>query len=290
MPRLQLEDATLSYSLMGTGSPVLFIHGMGVCGSAWRPQIVCLSDQFQCLTFDNRGVGASEIHGSSQLTIQQMAADARALMDVAGWRSAHVVGHSMGGLVAQQLALETPDRVRTLSLLCTFSSGREATSIRPATLWLTARTKLGSATMRRRAVMKMLFPHVTNPTPELAARVGMILGRDLANRAPIMREQLRAMRQYDASSQLERLGSIPTLVAGASLDPIARIDCGRRLSSLIPGSRFVEIENAAHGVTFQEFEFVNDLLREHFMEGERHAGLATHPVFAFRGRAFAAVP
>lgn len=84
----------LSYWLDGAGTPVLFIQGTGVHGAAWRPQINVLRDSHACLSFDNRGIGQSQPRGVA-ITIPQMARDALALLDAAGWTDAHVVGHSL---------------------------------------------------------------------------------------------------------------------------------------------------------------------------------------------------
>ena len=111
----------LVYRVGGDGPPVLLVQGVGVHGDGWRPQVDALAGRFRCLTFDNRGMGRSQPAGGP-VTVEQMAEDARALMDAQGWDSAHVVGHSLGGAVALHLALTTPPRVRSLSLLCTFAA------------------------------------------------------------------------------------------------------------------------------------------------------------------------
>ena len=120
------KGCELSYWVRGAGAPVLFIQGVGVHGSGWTPQIDALADRCQCTTFDNRGLGLSQPRGCA-ITVEQMADDAAAVMDAVGWQSAHIVGHSLGGLVALHLALSARARVRSLSLLCTFARGRDAT-------------------------------------------------------------------------------------------------------------------------------------------------------------------
>lgn len=95
MPLLSREDVQLSYEIAGSGPPVIFIQGVGVAGDGWRPQIDVLSSNFQTLRFDHRGIGRS-LPCPRDISIQAMAGDTRALMDAAGWGSAHVVGHSMG--------------------------------------------------------------------------------------------------------------------------------------------------------------------------------------------------
>src|SRR5512145_2040280 len=100
MPLLSRPGADLHYELAGAGPPLLLIQGVGVTGEGWRPQVEQLAAEFQTLSFDNRGIGRSSARGP--VTIEAMAEDARALMDACGWESAHVAGHSMGGVIAQQ--------------------------------------------------------------------------------------------------------------------------------------------------------------------------------------------
>ena len=151
---LEHRGCDLSYSVRGTGPAVLLIQGAGVHGSGWQPQVDELQDRYRCLSFDNRGIGRSQPIGS-RLTIEQMADDALALMDAEGWESAHVVGHSMGGPIALQLALAARGRVKSLSLLCTFGRGRDVTSPSAWMIWMGLRTRCGTRRMRRLAFLEM---------------------------------------------------------------------------------------------------------------------------------------
>ena len=124
---LQRNQVDVHYELGGTihGPRLLFIQGVGVIGEGWRPQVLELNGYFQTLVFDNRGIGRSQ-PCRGPISIEAMADDARALLDEVGWESAHVIGHSMGGVIAQQLALDCPKRISSLSLLCTFLRGKDA--------------------------------------------------------------------------------------------------------------------------------------------------------------------
>src|SRR4051812_41788837 len=115
---------SLHFTREGKGhpEPILFIQGIGVTGSGWQPQIEYFKKSHDVICYDNRGIGQSA-PSTEALTIRGMADDARIIMDSVGWSSAHIVGHSMGGVIAQQLALAYPERVKSLSLLCTFSRG-----------------------------------------------------------------------------------------------------------------------------------------------------------------------
>ncbi len=262
MAILKRGEASLYYELAGQGAPVLMIQGVGTAGETWRPQVRGLQNQFQTLIFDNRGVGRS-IPSGGTISIEAMAGDAAALMDAAGWPSAHVVGHSMGGIIAQQLALDSPKRVRSLSLLCTFARGKDAARLTPWVLWMTLRTRVGSRRMRRHAFLEMLLSKDRLKSADLdslAADYSQVIGRDLADQPSILMKQVMAMSRHNASPRLGELASIPTLVASADQDPIALPRFGQMLADLIPGSRFKLIKDASHGVTLEKPDETNQML------------------------------
>lgn len=262
----------LSYRVCGDGPPVLLIQGVAVHGDGWRPQVEGLRGRYRCLSFDNRGMGGSQPVGCP-LTVQQMAEDARVLMDAQGWESAHVVGHSLGGLVALHLALENRRRVRSLALLCTFADGRVATRLTPGILWVGLRTRIGPRPLRRRAFLQLVMPPGAATSrraqDDLAASLAPLFGHDLADQPPVTMKQMAAMRAYDATPRLGELAGLPTLVLSAAHDRIAPPAAGRALAAGIRGARYVEMSDASHGVTIQHAERVNTLLAEHFAEADR---------------------
>ena len=114
--------ARLHYDRAGSGPPLLLVQGVGIIGRGWQPQVDGLRDRFTVITFDNRGIGASTA-GTGPLSIEVMARDALAIIDAEGLTRFHLAGHSMGGVIAQQIALAAPERVISLALLCTFPRG-----------------------------------------------------------------------------------------------------------------------------------------------------------------------
>lgn len=271
MPLLDQFETKLHYELEGQGPPVLLVQGVGVAGTGWLPQVDGLRTRFQTLVFDNRGLGRSK-PCPGPITIEAMAGDARALMDAAGWKSAHVVGHSMGGVIAQQLALDCPERVRSLSLLCTFARGRDATRLTAWMLWMTLRTRLGPRALRRRAFLEMLYPREflrCLNRDQLAAQTAAIIGRDLADQPPVIMRQLRALAAHDASGRLGKLAGIPTLVLSAAHDRIARPEYGRTLAGAIPGAIYEEQPDASHGVIIQQADRINRRLIQFLSSVER---------------------
>ena len=259
----ELEGCSLAYDICGEGEPILFIQGTGVIGHGWLPQTAELSTHYSCMTFDNRGVGKSLPVGSA-VTVERMSEDALAVMNAAGWDSAHIVGHSLGGLVAVQLALEHRSCVTSLSLLCTFPNGRSAAPLTPRMIWLGMRARIGTRSMRRRGFLQLIMPPGLVAGPNTAEELAELFGHDLADQPPIVNIQLRALRAYDPLSRLRELNGISTLVVSAAHDPIAPPSAGRKLAASIPGAKFLEFADASHGLPITHAQQLNRMLRDHF--------------------------
>ena len=247
------------------------LQGVGAYGaSGWNPQIDILQNHYTCLTLDNRGVGASQPPAVERLTVEQMAADSLALMDHMGWESAHIVGHSLGGLIALQMALTAKSRVRSLALLCTFARGADANRWEPALLWIALRLRFGPRFLRRRAFMELVLPpeQRKTDTSEVAARLSRVFGHDIADVPSFSGQQLAAMRHHDISSRLGELSGIPTLVVSGEKDLIARPQFGRAIVAGITSARYVEFSGAGHALPVLQAERCADVLLEHLADSE----------------------
>lgn len=267
-PIITHRGGQIAYRLRGAGPNVLMIQGVGVHGDGWLPQVEAMQSRFTCVTFDNRGMGRSDPPPKGEpLTVQSMADDCAVLMQRLGWTSAHVIGHSLGGAVALQLALDAPQHVDSLSLLCTFASGRDAAPMTMRMLYLGMRTRLGSRSMRRSGFLQLVMSRrgiaATPDAGLLAVELEPLFGHDLADQPPVVNQQLKALRAFDVSDRLNELAAIPTLVVTAAEDPIAPPRAGRRLAQGIPGARYVELDNASHGVPIEQPARMNELLIEH---------------------------
>jgi pimeloyl-ACP methyl ester carboxylesterase len=249
---------------------VLLVQGVGVVGNGWSPQVEALRTRFTLVSFDNRGIGSSVIR-DGRLTIEDMADDGLAIMEAEGLERFHVAGHSMGGVIAQALALKAPGRVKSLAFLCTFARGRDGSTITLPMLATALRMRIGTRAMRRNAFLELIMPERElrqTDRAALADTLRVLFGRDLAEQPPIVMKQLRAMSKYDAGARLAELASIPTLVASAAEDRIASPASGRALAAAIPGSRYVEFAGAGHGLPIHRAAEVNALLAEHFVRAD----------------------
>lgn len=268
---IDVDGCRLHYAVEGSGPAALFIQGVGVHGGGWRPQVDGFAARARCITFDNRGIGQSRPRGAG-ITVAQMARDAAAVLDALAVPAAHVVGHSLGGLIALQLALDRRARVRSLALLCTFARGADATRLSWRMLWLGLRSRVGTRRSRRAAFLELVLPPQLLRGADraaLAAELAPLFGHDLADQPPAAWEQLRALAACDATPRLAELAGVPTLVVSAEHDPIARAVLGRTLAAGIPGAAFTELAGASHGAPIHAPDVVNGLLDSHFARAER---------------------
>lgn len=118
MPKAELDDISLYYEVRGKGAPLLLIAGLGSDNASWMGVVRKLSEHFKVVTFDNRGAGRSGVP-DEKYSVSGMAEDAVKLLDRLGIERAHIAGHSMGGYIAQELALRYPERVDKLILEAT---------------------------------------------------------------------------------------------------------------------------------------------------------------------------
>jgi len=273
MPTIATKNARVQYWKTGSGPAVVLVQGAGVIGEGWRPQIDALKDRYTVIWIDNRGIGQSVIT-TGALTVEDMAADVLGVVDAEGIERFHLVGHSMGGLIAQQVALDRPAGVLSLALLCTFLVGRQGSTMSPGLLLIAIRSRVGTRRMRRHAFVEMVMPRTYLASVDrdvLCEGLAGLFGRDLADQPAIVMQQVRAMAQFDASPRLSRLSGIPTLVISAEHDRIARPEYGRALAAAIPGATFTELADAGHAVTIQRADDVNDVLAGHLDSISAHA-------------------
>ncbi len=248
---VEANGIRIYYREMGAGEPLLLIMGLGANVDWWDPVFLRrLADRYHVVAFDNRGAGRSE-KPPGPYSINQMAEDAAALMDRLGWSSAHVLGMSMGGMIAQELTLLHHERVRKLVLVVTTCGGREQVLASPEVYKVLYMPKEGiSPEVIARSTLYLLFPKdYMEAHPEKMERVV----QDLLQ-APISPEhftyQLTAILNW---SDFSRLGEIDkeTLIITGSEDILIPPENSRILAREIPQSRLVEFPGGGHGLITQ---------------------------------------
>ena len=265
MPSLFHGDAELSYTVSGDGPPIVFLQGVGLMGLAWSPQTAALSSAHRCITIDNRGIGGSR-GDTSKLSVEQMARDALAVLDALGIESAHLVGHSLGGVIVQCLALLAPTRAKSLTFMCTFAGGRDLASPSAKLIWLGTRSRVGTQTMRKRAFARLIMPDAylaLRGIDRVVEELEAVFGRSLAASLPISDVQLRALRAHDDRQSLSRLSGIPSLVLSGKHDPIATPAANAALAAGIGTATHRVWDDASHALPIQHARPVNEALIAH---------------------------
>jgi pimeloyl-ACP methyl ester carboxylesterase len=241
----EVGGAQISYERSGSGEPLLLIMGMSGTARHWGdPFLDALRRDFDVIVFDHRGVGASTPL-AGLITISEMARDATGLLDSLGIESAHVAGVSMGGMIAQELALAHPEQVRTLTLGCTYCGGAGSALAAPDVI-----QRLTEAFMsgdRERALEAGWEVNVSPATAADSASKQRFLetGRANAVAATVVMAQMQAVMGHDTSARLPQLDA-PTLVIHGTVDQMLPVENGRLIASLIPGSRLEILDDIGH--------------------------------------------
>jgi 3-oxoadipate enol-lactonase len=208
----------IAWERHGAGPPLLLIHGLGYARWGWKPVLPGLAERFDVLLFDNRGIGESDAP-PGPYTASEMAADALQVLDEAEVERAHVVGTSLGGMVAQELALAAPERVDRLVLACTTPGGPRAHPMPEVTVALLAEAqRLEPTVALRRFVENALAPQTVAEHPELVERIMEHRLRTKQDPAA-WSAQAAAGATFDA---YDRVGAItaPTLVVTGTDDAV----------------------------------------------------------------------
>lgn len=233
----------LDVELFGSGEPLLLIPGMSAHREMWTEELLdALTPRFTVATYDHRGIGASS-RAEEQFTVADLAADARGVLDGLDWERAHVMGTSMGGMVAQELVLSAPDRVRSLVLGCTTAGGPGSIDSRGA-----ARLVESIASRDAARVARTAFE--VNLSPDFAARVGAFerfASMSTKRRVPsvVVGYQAVACAGHDTRDRLEKI-RVPTTVIHGDADEVIEVREGERLAAAIPDATLEKWPGVGH--------------------------------------------
>lgn len=239
MPTAEINETKMDYAVKGQGDPLVMIMELGGGQNAWRFHIPTYKKYFRVITFDNRGVGKSDT-SKGPSSIRQMADDVVGLMDHLGIKKAHVLGVSMGGTIAQELAINYPERVSKLILGCTYachneSNGRTPEYKKEIELFIQSGKVPGLKLMLNRW---QLWP------------LGyLMLGRQFRRMSDSAKAgfiaQWEAAGKHNTLDQLSKIKA-PTLVIMGTGDHVIRSSSSDTLARLIPNARLVKVDKGSH--------------------------------------------
>jgi pimeloyl-ACP methyl ester carboxylesterase len=244
MPTVQAGEVRLYYEVHGEGEPLVLIPGFGTGAWIWYRQTPVLAREFQVVTFDPRGVARTEAPEGG-FTMRRLADDVAALLDALSLASAHVLGASFGGFVAQEFALAHPARTRSLILCCTSYGG--VGHVRPSgeTLAALASTRgLNTEDRFRENLLLAFSPRFVEEERDVVERaVRLRAANPVSERVHLA--QLQAAVNFDAARRVASI-RVPTLVIAGDADRIVPPENSRNLAAAIPGAVLRLVEGGSH--------------------------------------------
>ncbi len=239
MPIARLKDIAISYADEGRGEPLVMIMGFSAGRSGWTSQVPFFKKHFRVITFDNRGVGKSDKPPGPYST-KMMADDTAGLMDHLGIEKAHIMGASMGGVIAQELAINYPERVNRLILACTYACQDAASGDTPeqAKLAKLPPEKLAGA-MIGLALNRPIYRYTFG-------LIGVLQSRFMDRSAKLgIAGQMEACRNHNTLDRLERITASTLVIVGTGDRIIAPVS-SEIIARKIPNAKLVKVEGGSH--------------------------------------------
>lgn len=264
MPTVRVATGfELFYRETGEGDAILWIMGLGNDHRGWAYQVPAFRDRFRCITYDNRDSGQSQ-RASGPYTVADMVEDAVGLLDALGVEQAHVVGFSMGGAQAQELAIRHPERVHKLALCNTYTSRDE----RGAALFrgrVLLRERLSDEEYQR-VTLPWVYAWQDYQRPGFIEQtMEAILNDPYPQPLDAFRRQVEATLTVDTEGRLGQIRA-PTLLLFGTDDITTPLRFARTLQAGIPDARLELVEGAGHGLPWSHPEEFNRIVRA-FLDG-----------------------
>ena len=261
MATIDVAGSPIEYVRRGTGEPLLLIQGMSGTHASWgEPFLSLLEPHLDLIAYDHRGIGASAPRDGS-FTIADLAQDAAGVLDALGIERAHVLGISMGGMVAQELAIAHPERLRTLTIGCSYPGGAGS---KLTDQMVIQRLLAGFAGGNAEEVLRTSFE--VNVSPAFAAQPGewerfLAMATEVRAPIPVIFEQMRAAGLHNAQDRLHAI-TAPTLVIHGDRDEMLDVLNGELIARLIPGARLEILPGVGHLTPTEAPDAFNRLVAE----------------------------
>lgn len=271
MPTVDVNGLNLAYDVTGSGEPVLMINGIGADRSAWGMQIPDISRHYTTITFDNRDVGATRhSREATAYPMRQFAEDAAGLLDHLEIHSAHIVGASMGGAIAQEFAIAYPKRTRTVTIICSWPK-TDPWMHELMSRWDEIFRQQGHLAWSRNSWL-WVFTHRFYQQPENLR--GLVAATESAANPQSLDAYLRqsaAFKGHDALDRLHQIASPAHIICGEE-DIYTPLRYSIEMANAIPGSTLSVMPDVGHGMFWEATEEFNRLvigfLRENEARGE----------------------
>jgi 3-oxoadipate enol-lactonase len=242
--RARINGVELAFELRGNGAPIVMIHGAQGDQTMFAGLAATFAENYRVLTFDQRGSGLSE-KPDVPYSMAMLADDTAALMDHVGIAQAHVIGVSMGGMIAQELVLRHPQKIRSVVLGCTTAGGSTAVRARGAALANAYSTQPMTAEERGKALAEAAFSkgYLAQHPEIITSMVESRRQRPIDSTA--FARRMKAAADHDTYDRLPQI-KCPTLVIAGKDDALIAWENSRLIADRIKGSQLVILEPAGH--------------------------------------------
>jgi pimeloyl-ACP methyl ester carboxylesterase len=254
VPAATIGDVDIHYRVRGEGPPVLGIMGFGLDQRFWAATIPAVIERHSFITFDNRGTGRS---GTGPITLEDMAADGVGLLDHLDIEEAVIFGVSMGGAIAQRIALDHPERVRALILALTWARPIEFMR-RQHEVGRAILAGGGEEALFEASLVRMFTPaffEVGQQAVDQMVAAFAVDGAEAVARGETLQAQLDALDKHDVLAELGRI-DCPTLVVGGRFDVMVPFFAAQEIAEAIPGAEFAAFDTG-HGLMVEEMDAFN---------------------------------
>ena len=263
MPKVEVNDIEMYYEVHGEGKPIVSIRGWGSSSQSWsKTYIDRLSQNYKHIIFDNRGTGRTS-QPDTKYSIEMMADDTAGLLDAVDIPRAHIIGFSMGGMIAQKFAYKYPEKTFGLVIACSQPNSTLTplpVSTREIMEYMISKPDDISDIELQKRVMSLYS------TPEYIEKHGeaMLEAALSSNLVPtpgyVRRRQLEAIEEFSSLDELPQIRA-PTLVIHGKKDSWIPVENGRVIAEKIPGSKLVLFERSGHAFIEQMVEMIETILR-----------------------------
>jgi pimeloyl-ACP methyl ester carboxylesterase len=271
MPKVRVADIGIYYETHGDGEPLVLIMGLGGGSSLWWQQVAFFSEEYHVVVYDSRGVGRTD-KPDIPYSVDMLVNDAAKLMEGLDIASAHIYGVSMGGMVAQELALRHPKLVSSLILGATTCGGIHAVMPSQETLQKLFSIMILSPDEAVKVSTSVTFSAGFIERHPMKIKEWLIKGAESIPSPMGFKRQAEAAAGFDTHDRLRQI-SVPTLILAGTADQLIPPENSRILASRIPNAKLVLFEGAGHGYLWEAEEEANrtvwDFLHQHPMQNPR---------------------
>jgi len=248
MPRATMNGVDMYYQVQGKGVPLVMIQGFAGNNQAWFFQAPVFKKYYKVIIFDNRGIGRTEM-SSEPYTIRTMAEDVIGLMDYLGIDKAHILGLSLGGMVAQEIAISYPERVRKLVLGSTLAGSEGGSEVHPEMIKaFTTSESAANIDFRSIPLEKVMYKMISLAFNKRLYRMILLPLSKLSMKSIDPKGHFEQMSAVSSYNTLDRLHLIkaPTLVITGTGDRIVSPIASEVIASRIPNAKLVLVKGGSH--------------------------------------------